>query len=207
MKTKTTTTIKILNAVAVLKGVNLTTLTPQQLLSPFQENNLQDKGIKLLEVKGIYIVIFPYKEIDIIIEASRILVNDRSGVEPKKSKLINYFKIALNSYTEKKSLQAYGFNYDVSVETNKPFNFKTLLSNKVNSLARGKRYLKSYARIAYESEKKKYDLRITPLQKNTQLSMHLNVHFQEVKINFKSLKDLLVTEYGEIQRVLRRLNI
>lgn len=198
--------IKQLNVTAVFTEIDYASITPDRMRKTFELTEAENKTSPFLEPSQfIKILGIPSKQKDIIIEGSRLRVNDNGGKEPRNSELIKYFQIAFKKLTEKDKLVAYGFNYDILVTSENKIDFKKFLGTNVIKSLTANSILESGLRVLSTKKEKRYDLQISPTGNLNKLLIHLNVHYPLKKIDFQQLQKQFEENYLYLIKIIGKI--
>ncbi|MAG44896.1 hypothetical protein CL633_03330 [bacterium] len=197
--------IRQLNITIIFTDIDYSPITAQIMRKIFDLSEEEEKSSPFLELSpGIKILNIPSRKKEIIFEKKRLQINDYSSRETEKSELIKYSKIALNNLTDKTKITAYGFNYDVEVETNKKINFKKFFGHAFIRSLQGSSIKKGGIRATFNKESKQYDLGISPIE-DTKLLFHLNIHYSSEKISFTNLQKELNKNYSILVKIIEKI--
>lgn len=152
----------------------------------------------------------PQLKLQIIIEPSRLRIEDNSQLEPEESILI---KEAISFYQKNFSqnkLAGFGFNFDIYYRTDKAIHINDLLLNFAKEEMLEKKELRDLGfQFTLEEDvgrkRAQYLIKVTaPLE----LAVHVNCHYSENKIPEQNkLQELFTDSYDKIDEIIRNLNI
>ena len=193
-----------------IKNVNITALfsaplnhlliSQGDLLKLFKTGDQENDKHTFIEAPGLKVLMFPKRQKEIVFEANRILINEKTGVEPGKSEVVEYLqKILDGNFIEKDKIAAYGYNYDVMiVSDNDGFKVDDFVGKKFASLAEIK---SAGINISFDKNNIKYVFETRPLSDNDQkLVAHFNAHFSVSKLpSNKELKENLKIQFEELK--------
>lgn len=191
-----------------IKNVNITALfsSPLNHLLISQKDlldllKIEDEQKSFVEAPGLKILSFPNKQKEIIFEATRILVNDKTGRQIENIEVVNDLQSILKiGSIDQGQLTAYGFNYDVVVLSDSNFNINNLVGDKIANIENIK---SAGANFSFEKNNIIYTLDIKPIRDEQKFVAHFNAHFnanklpdsqeleKEIKIQFEELKNVL----------------
>lgn len=193
-----------------IKNVNITILfseplnhiliSQRDLLDLFKTGDQENDKHTFIEAPGLKVLVFPNRQREIIFEANRILINEKTGTEPEKSEIIDYLqKILDSSFIEKNKIAAYGYNYDLVIASNdESFKISDFVGNKIVSLAEIK---SAGINISFDKNNIKYVFETKPIRDNDQKFVaHFNVHFSVGQLpSDKELKEDLKAQFEEFK--------
>lgn len=197
--------IKQLNITAVFENIDYNSISATKIREIFKLNEKEQKNSPFIEFANTKILGMPNRQIDIIVESRRLQVNDKSGQEPSKSKLIENFQIAFDNLTNKSNLITYGFNYNILVYAKRKINFQDFLNNELLKTLSEDKVLGANVGITFTKNKKRYDLRIAPINSPFAALIYLNAHYISKKINSTQLKKQFSENYLELQKIINNL--
>lgn len=160
--------------IVISEPFNHLLITPGVILESFKEKEEELNKHTFIEAPGLKVFIFVNRKIEIIFEAIRLLVNDKSGTEIKNSKLLNYYEELFKKFVPREKISAYGFNYDVIVEYEKEVDFTKLISQPIKEII--KEVKESGVRVKFTENGLLYDLQISPTNLKNAFLFHLNIH-------------------------------
>jgi hypothetical protein len=207
MKIKSRENIQ-LNITAVFSEIDHAHITAEKMREVFGLTEEEKRKSPFFEIPGVKSLIFPpERQKDIIFEANRIRLNDKSRKEPKDSDLVQDFYKAFENLVDKTKLIAYGFNYDILVTTEEPVEYKIFIGKKMLSILNSGVLSEGGMRMVYRKDNKRFDLQISPIVgQSKQFIVHLNVHYDATKIeDFTLIQNQFVQEYSEIQKIINQL--
>ena len=114
--------------------INHLLISKDELMKLFSVKDSEKEGQTFIEAPGLKVLIFPNKQKEIIFEATRLLVNDRSGNLDKLELVGDVEKILKQGFLESDKLTAYGFNIDAIVIPRDNFDSSDLLSEKITKI-------------------------------------------------------------------------
>jgi len=200
--------IKQLNITAVFSEIDHTSITAEKMRKVFELTEEEKKNSPFLEPSPVVkILAIPNRKKDIIIEANRLRVNDKSGKKPKESDLIQDFRKVFENLVDKEKMVAYGFNYDILVLTEQPIDYKIFIGSKMLSIIDEGILSEAGMRMIYRKDDKRFDLQISPIVGSVnQFLLHLNIHYDKKEIkNFDFFQDQFIQGYLEIQKIINQL--
>ena len=199
--------IKFFNITAVFEEIDHTLITSEKMREIFELSEKEKKNSPFSEpTPAVKILDIPNKRKKMVVEEKRLIINDNSGLEPKKSELEKYFQIALNNLVDKTKVEAYGFNYNILVKSEKKINFEKLLGRDIlKSLELGSYILKSDVRVLFKKGKKRYLLKTYSTGDPYEIGFLLNAHYSSKKIYFKRLKKQINENYLELIKIIERI--
>lgn len=200
--------IKQLNITAVFSEIDHTSITAEKMRNVFELTEEEKKNSPFLEPSPeVKILAIPNRKKDVIIEANRLRVNDRSGKKPKESDLIQDFRKAFENLVDKEKIVAYGFNYDILVFTEEPIEYEVFIGDKMLSILNKGLLSEAGMRMVYKKEDKRFDLQISPIVGiANQFLLHLNIHYEKREIKDLNLfRDQFIQGYLEIQKITNQL--
>lgn len=197
--------IKQLNITAVFEKIDHSSVTAEALRKALELSEQEAARSPFMDLPGLKSLANLDSRKDVSLEANRLRANDKSGKEPSDSDLIKYFQRVFE-LADKTNLVAYGFNYDMLVKVDEPVDYKTFVSPKILSVLGVEAPLGAGTRIIYEKDGKRIDFQTAPVSDPQQMVIHFNVHYEASVIDFESLQDQFVKDYGEVERIIQELN-
>ena len=200
--------IKQINITAVFSEIDHTSITAEKMRRIFGLTEEEKKNSPFFEPSpAVKILAVPNRKKDIIIEANRLRVNDKSGKQPKESDLVQDFRKAFESLVDREKIVAYGFNYDILVFTEEPIRYEIFIGDKMLSILNGGSLSETGMRMVYKKEDKRFDLQVSPIVGNTnQFLLHLNTHYDKKEIkDFDFFRDQFIQGYLETQKIINQL--
>ncbi len=166
-----------------LKNVNITVLfsaplnhlliSPDKITKFFITGDPQKDGFNFIEAPGVRVIIFPNQKKDVTFEPFRLIVSDRSGVDIEHSTIVSDFKKVFDTdLVDPSKMVAYGFNFDISVETEKG-ELVNIVGSKLLELPDAQ---VGGATVLFAKGGIKYVLDMKRINEKIYL-VHLNVHF------------------------------
>ena len=197
-----------------IKNVNITALfsaplnhlliSQKDLLDLFKTENQENDKHTFIEAPGLKVLSFPSKQKEIIFEATRILVNDKTGNQIENIEVINDLRNILKiGLIDQDKLTAYGFNYDVVVLSDSNFNINNLVGNKIASIENIK---SAGVNFSFEKNNIIYALDIKPIRDEQKFVAHFNAHFNVSKLpDSQELKKEIKMQFEELKNVLQKI--
>lgn len=199
-----------------IKNVNITVLfsapinhlliTQKDLLDLFKTEDQQKNIHTFIEAPGLKVLIFPNRQKEIVFEASRVLINEKTGNSPEQSEVIEDFqKLIEKNIVEQDKITAYGFNYDIIIlPKNGSFTINDIIGSKISALSEN---IKSAGvNIAFDKDNIKHTLEITPIGNGEQRFIaHLNVHYAKGLPNFEELKKEINVLFEEFKNIIKKI--
>ncbi len=200
--------IKNVNITLLFSGpINHLLISQKDLLDLFKVGDAEKDKHTFIEAPGLKVLILPNQQKEIIFEANRIFVNDKTGKDPKDSRVIDDLQKLLNtSLIEKDKIAAYGFNYNVVATPLKgSFKIEELIGEKITTNIKGIK--KAGINTTFERSGVKYVLDLNILQEQGQkFSVHLNAHFDVSKLpDFETLKEKMSEEYKNFEKTIKKI--
>ena len=200
--------IKNVNITLLFSGpINHLLVSQQDLFGLFKTSDIEKDKHTFIEAPGLKVFILPTQQKEIIFEANRILVNNKTGKNPENNELIvDLQKLLGTNLLEKDKVVAYGFNYDViATPSSGNFNVKDLIGEKILANIAGIK--KADININFEQKGIKYTVGLNPLDENGQkFLIHLNAHFDILKLpDFEVFKKNFVEEYKNLEEITQKL--
>lgn len=194
-------TIKNINITVLFSApLNHLLISQKDLLDLFKTGNQENDQHTFVEAPGFKVLIFPKRQKEIVFEANRILINEKTGVEPEKSEVVDYLqKILDGNFIEKNKIAAYGYNYDIVIASGDGgFKIGDFVGKKFASLAEIK---SAGINIAFDKNNIKYVFETRPLSNDDQkLIAHFNAHFSVSELpSNKELKENLKAQFEELK--------
>lgn len=197
-----------------IKNVNITLLfsaplnhlliSQGDLLNLFKTGDQENDKHTFIEAPGLKVLSFPNKQKEIVFEATRILINDKTGRQIKEVKVFddlrNILKIDL---VEQDKLVAYGFNYDVIVSADSSFKINNLIGNKIANI---KNIKSAGINLSFEKDNVIYILDIKPIGGEQKFIAHFNAHFNTNKLpSGVKLKNEFNSQFEEMKKIIKKI--
>lgn len=200
--------IKKINITLLFSGpINHSLISQQDLLNLFRTGDAEKDKYTFIDAPGLRVFILPNQQKEIIFEANRILINDRTGKSSKDSEVVNDLQRLLDTnLLEKDKIIAYGFNYDViAIPSNGSFEVEDLIGKKIITII--KEIKKAGINISFEKDGVKYLLNLNILEESGKKFLALiNVHFDISELpNFITLKEKILKEYKNFEEIIQKL--
>lgn len=200
--------------IEVIKNVNITALfsTPinhllisqKDLIDLFKTNNQKNDERTFVEAPGLKVLVFPNRQKEIVFEATRILINNKTGRNPEETEVVDdLYSILKMDLIEQDKLSAYGFNYDVVVvPESDSFNINDLIGSKIAKIENIKN---AGVNLSFEKDNIIYILDIKPIR-GQRFVAHLNVHFSANKLpSQQDLKKDIKIQFEELKSILQKI--
>jgi len=200
--------IKNINITLLFSGpINHSLISQKDLSDLFKIGDIEKDKYTFIEAPGLKVFILPNQQKEIIFEANRILINDKTGRNPKDSEIVNDLQKLLNTnLLEKDRIIAYGFNYHViAIPSNGSFKIEDLIGEKITNNIKGIK--KGGISAVFEKAGIKYGLDLNILEEGEQKFLaHLNAHFDISELlNFGMLKEKISEEYKNFEEIIQKL--
>jgi len=181
-------------------------ITPERILELFREKDENLNKHTFIEAPGLKAFFFVNRKIEIVFEAIRMLVTDKSGREIHQSDLLNYYENLLKTFVPKERISAYGFNYDLISEYEKEIEFTQLIGAQLKEII--KNIKESGVRVKFSEDGLLYDFQILPTNLKNALLYHFNVHFPKSEIPSKEeLKKEFLLGFQKLQFLIEKIKI
>lgn len=196
-----------------LKNANITVLfsvplnhlliSQEKIAKLFDTADAQQNVHNFVEAPGLKVIILPNQKKDIAFEQSRFIVADKTGNSIEKSTLVDDFrKIFDAGPINSTTVAAYGFNYDVLVESGGG-NLSDIVGQKLLQLPNIKN---GGAQVSFEKGGINYAFDIKPTNDKKTFLTHFNVHFITNTIpNNEVLKMELALQFNELEQIIKSL--
>jgi len=197
--------IKNVNITALFSApINHLLISQKDLLDLFKTGDQEKDKYTFVEAPGLKVLAFPGKQKEIVFEATRVLVNDKTGRQIEETEIVddlrNILKIGL---IEQNKLTAYGFNYDVVVLPNDDFSISDLVGSKIISVENIK---SAGVNFSFEKDNVTYVLDIRPIGSERKFIAHFNAHFNANKLpDSQELKDKIKIQFEELKNILQKI--
>lgn len=197
--------IKQINVTVLFsEPINHLLITPKEVVDLFKTGDEDLNQHSLIEAPGLKVFTFPKKQREVIFEANRLLINDKSGSSPKESKIIE----SLNSIMGAKmvsleKIAAWGFNYDtIAVSKNKKIKPTDFISNKIAKII--KKVERAGVQLIFHKDKARFNFQTQPVAED-KLLVHLNVHYRGILPSERKLKESLAREFNFFISLIKKL--
>lgn len=192
--------------VAFSAPINHLLINQKDLLDLFKIEDQQKSIHTFIEAPGLKVLIFPNRQKEIVFEASRILIDEKTGNSPEQSEVIDDLqKLIEKNIIESDKITAYGFNYDIIIipETGS-FDINSLIGLKISALSEN---IKSAGvNIVFDEDNIKHTLIMTPIGNREQRFIaHLNVEYVKGLPNFKELKKEISVRFEKFKNIIKRI--
>lgn len=203
--------------IEAIKNINITVLfsTPinhslvsqADILNMFKSGDSQKDQHTFVEAPGLKAAVFPNLKKEIIFEANRFLVNDKSDKIEETQIVGDLQKIINSNMIEQNKIAAFGFNYDAVVAPQSvDFKIDDLVGEKVSKI----QGIKSAGiNVSYEKNNALYVLEIKPLKSEgdeKKFFAHFNAHFNVNKFPSKeNLESDVKKQYDEFKDIIEKI--
>jgi len=199
-----------------VKNINITVLfsTPinhllisqKGILDSLKSGDIEKDKHTSLEAPGLKVLILPNRRKEFVFEGVRILINDKTGKEPKDSDIMNDFQKIMESIEQNK-IVAYGFNYDATIipsDTEAGLSIDDLVGTKIAKIPNIK---SAGVNISLEEAGTSYVLEIKPIGSESKFIAHFNAHF---KITDKlpsslELKKQIISQFNKFKEIIKKI--
>ena len=157
-----------------------------------------------IEAPGLKVLIFPNRQKELIFEANRILINDKSKKEPQNSEVVDYLEKILqkNKMVDRNKIIAYGFNYDI-IGTSEKGKVEDFISSKIKEAVEN---IKSAGvNLVFEKDTSRQVLQITPHATPNQFLIHLNIHYQRPLEELITIKEKLNNDFINFLELIKKI--
>lgn len=197
--------IKNVNITALFSApINHLLISQKDLLDLFKTEDQEKNKHTFVEAPGLKVLVFPDKQKEIVFEATRVLVNDKTGRQIEEIEIVDDFQNILKiGSMEQDKLTAYGFNYDVVVSPDSSFNIGDLVGNKIISIENIK---SAGVNFSFEKEGITCVLDIRPIGNEQKFIAHFNAHFNTNKLpDSQELKNKIKIQFEELKNILQKI--
>lgn len=197
--------IKNVNITALFSApINHLLISQKDLLDLFKTENQENDEHTFIEAPGLKVLIFPKRQKEIVFESNRILINEKTGVEPEKSEVVEYLqKILDGNFIEKDKIAAYGYNYDVVVLPDDNFDISDFVGSKIINVGNIK---SAGVNFSFEKDNTTLILDIRPIGNEQKFIAHFNAHFNVNKLpNSQELEDEIKIQFEELKNILQKI--
>lgn len=197
-----------------IKQINLTILFSEPLnhllitlgkvLDVLKTGDKKLDQYNFIEAPSLKVFVFPNRQKELVFEANRLLVNDKSGSSPKVSEVVNYLsKIMKSGLIPQEKVAAFGFNYDAVISPSaKKMKSTDFVSNKIAKII--KKIEKAGVQLVFHKGKIRFNFQTQPINKNKLLA-HLNAHYSEALPSEEKLEKNLVKEFNYFISLIKKL--
>ncbi len=199
-----------------IKQMNITVLFPaplnhllisiQELIKDLNKDNQDQDKTTLLDAPGLKVLTYPKRAKDIVYEQNRLLINDREFENLEKSPIFDYLDKGFKQIKQdRKSIAAYGFNFDVIAKSIKK---RDLLGQQILRVVKGvaDEVQEQGAKVIFTRKGTRFDLQLTPLGSKDELLIHLNTHYSKNELpETKVLKKEAQSDFEEFKKLIDRL--
>lgn len=198
-----------------IKQMNITVLFPvplnhalisiQELIKDLKKDNQEQDKTTVVDAPGLKALTYPNRAKDIVYEQNRLLINDRESLDPDKSSIFDYLdKGFKQTIQDRKSIAAYGFNFDVIAMNTKKGDF--LNQHTLQVIRKIGEIQEQGSKVIFARNGKRFDLQLTPTGSKGELLVHLNVHYSKSELpEIKILKKEVESDFGEFKKLIDRL--
>ncbi|GEM_PF-1108455 len=200
--------VKNLNITLLFSApLNHNNISQQKLLESFQTGDAQRDVNNFIAAPGIKVIVFPNQQKDIIFEANRILLNEKSGKNPENSNLVIDLEkiISGNFFGKEEEINAYGFNYEITAVPDKDdFQVEDLISGRI---AKIKKIKSAGVSFVFDENNARRLVKIKPLEGARQeFSVSLNIHYSKKDLpSFDDLKKELIAGFSEFKELIAKI--
>jgi len=198
-------TIKQINIVVVFsEPINHLLITPKEILELFKKEEKLPQH-SLIEAPGLKVFIFPNEQKDLVFEAYRIILNDKSK-KPEESEIIDDLENILTKggIVDRTKISAYGFNY-FAVANSEKKNIEDLISSKITGIIENIKRVG--IQIVFQKENTRETLYITPIEVEAkdQFLIQLNLHYPQFLVSLKELKERFIKNFNEFINLVEKI--
>ena len=198
--------LKISNVTLLFAApINHALIIQQDLNKLFKTGDEKQDQRAFIEAPGFKVMAMPNQQKEIIFEAARILVNDKSGREIGNSTIIDDAMTVLDSSDSfsKSAITAYGFNYDVATVADN-MKVSDILGAKMAAVADIKT---AGVTIGFAKDNVKYQFDLRPVGDTLEkFHAHFNAHFATNALPDKeTLRDQFNQKYAEFEALIARV--
>jgi len=179
-------------------------ITLKDLIDLFKIGDEKLDQHSFIEAPGLKVLIFPNRQKELIFEANRILINDKSKKEPQNSEIVDYLEKILrkNKMVDRNKIIAYGFNCDI-IGTLEKGKVEDFISSKVKEAVEN---IKSAGiNLVFEKNSSRQTLQITPLPTANHFLIHLNVHYQQSLDELGIIKEKLNNNFIDSLNLIKKI--
>jgi hypothetical protein len=199
--------VKNLNITLLFSApLNHNLVSQQELFGSFKTDDPKDDLNSFIAAPGIRALIFPNRQKEIIFEANRILINEKTGKSPEDSSVVNDLRVIMEkSFFEKEKIAAYGFNYEiVAIPDGADFQIDDLISEKIAKIGGIKG---AGVSIVFGKDDTRQVLKIEPLEGIDQkFNVSLNIHYSKKDLpSFNDLRKDLIFSFKEFVDVIAKI--
>lgn len=199
--------VKNLNITLLFSApLNHNLVSQQELFGSFKTDDPKDDLNSFIAAPGIRALIFPNRQKEIIFEANRILINEKTGKSPEDSSVVNDLRVIMEkSFFEKEKIAAYGFNYEiVAIPDGADFQINDLISEKIAKIGGIKG---AGVSIVFGKDDTRQVLKIEPLEGIDQkFNVSLNIHYSKKDLpSFDDLRKDLIFSFKEFVDVIAKI--
>lgn len=156
-----------------------------------------------IEAPGLKVLIFINRQKEIVFEANRILIIDKSKKEPKEVEIIaDLEKIFEKGLADKEKISAYGFNYDI-IGLSTKIKYTDLIGSKINSIIENIKM--AGIKVNFDENNSKQILEITPIGPESQFLIHLNVHYQQSLEDIEKVKEKFTRDFVNFINLVEKI--
>lgn len=203
--------------IEAIKNINITVLfsapinhllvSQGELLGMFKSGDQLKDQHNFIEAPGLKVAAFPNLKKDIVFEANRFLINDKSEDIEKTQIADDLQKIMQSSMIEKDKVVAYGFNYDMIVyPQNSDFMISDLIGSKISEIEGIK---SAGVNVLYEKNNITYGLEIKPINAGDgekKFLAHFNAHFNKNILPIREdLARDIISQYAEFKNIIEKI--
>jgi hypothetical protein len=197
--------IKQLNITLLFsEPLNHLLITFNDLLDLFKVGDERLDQHSFIEAPGLKVLIFPNRQREIVFEANRVLINDKSKKEPQNSEVVEDLKKILqkNKMVDRNKIIAYGFNYDI-VGTSEKEKVEDFISSKIIDAT--KNIKSAGVNLVFEKDTSRQTLQIRPLPMANQYLINLNVHYQQPLGELTAIKQKLNDDLTNLLNLIKKI--
>jgi len=199
--------VKNLNITLLFSAsLNHNLVSQQELFSSFKTDDPKDDLNSFIAAPGIRALIFPNRQKEIIFEANRILINEKTGKSPEESNVVDDLRVIMEkSFFEKEKIAAYGFNYEViATPDGANFQINDLISEKIAKIGGIKG---AGVSIVFDKDDTRQVLKIEPLEGIDQkFNVSLNIHYSKKDLpSFEDLRKNLILGFKGLADVIAKI--
>lgn len=186
------------------EAINHLLISPTDLIRLFKTGNEKLDLHTFIEAPGFKVLVFPNREKEIIFEANRILINDKTKEEPAKSEIFDYLEniIEKNKTIDKDKILAYGFNFDVIALSEKRKSKDFLNPGVINLFDNVK---STSFRLFFEKDSLLQDFQVSPTAIESQFLIHANTHHSGGLEKKEKMRKKFLEDFNKVIKLIEKL--
>lgn len=183
--------------------LNYLLISPTDLINLFKTGDEKLDRHTFIEAPGLKVLVFPNRQKEIVFEANRLLINDKTREDPTKSEIFDYLEkiIEKNKMIDKNKISAYGFNFDVIVSSEK--RLKDFINPEIMGVFNN---IKSVGiQLSFGKESLIQNFQIIPTPVENQFIICVNFNYSGILEEKEKIKEKFVKNFEKLIELIEKL--